>query len=270
MYTEDLGALDLDAYLARIGHRGDVSPCTETLAALQRAHVSSIPFENLDVLLGRPILLDLPSLQEKLIRKRRGGYCFEQNTLFAAVLEKVGFEVTALAARVRLGAVKLLPRTHMLLKVRIGADAWLADVGFGADGMLGPLPWITSQELSVGDRGYRLLPDGSGLVLQLLRDGSWQDMYVFNEEPQHPVDFEVANHYTSTFPTSRFMQILIAQRATPEVRSTLRNREFTQLDGEKTHSRLVESDEELLDILRKTFGLEFPAGIRFKCPGLVE
>src|SRR5881398_483010 len=126
MYTENISALDLDAYLARIGYQGGLSPTAAVLKALHSAHVFSIPFENLDILLGRPILLDLESLQAKLVHGKRGGYCFEQNLLFAAVLEQLGFAVTRLAARVRRGAARLLPRTHMTLRVEVEGAAWLA------------------------------------------------------------------------------------------------------------------------------------------------
>ena len=103
--------LDRAAYLARVGYKGQLEPTLETLKALQFAHVSAIPFENLDIVLGKTISLDLPHLEAKLVKARRGGYCFEQNALFAAVLESLGFEVVRLAARVRFGATAIRPRT---------------------------------------------------------------------------------------------------------------------------------------------------------------
>src|SRR5438552_5613549 len=126
----------LDAYLARIGYTGPREPTPAVLEAVHLAHATHIPFENLDIQLGRPILLDLASLQAKLVHGRRGGYCFEQNTLFAAALEQLGFRVTRLAARVRIGATRLSPRTHMTLKVDVDEGSWLADVGFGGAGLL--------------------------------------------------------------------------------------------------------------------------------------
>ena len=125
----DQDSFDLDAYLHRVGDAGPVGPDLETLRRLQAAHLGAIPFENLDVRLGRPVGLDLASLQAKLVRRRRGGYCFEQNTLFAAVLRAIGFDLRTLEARVRPpGATSPLPRTHMLLRVDVGGDPWLADV----------------------------------------------------------------------------------------------------------------------------------------------
>src|SRR5262245_46685487 len=129
----------LDAYLRRIGYRGPRAASPEALAALHEAHVAAVPFENLDILLGRTISLDLDALEAKIVSGRRGGYCFEQNTLFRAVLERLGFRVTSLAARVRGGDV-LRPRTHMLLRVDLDEGPWLADVGFGGDGLVHPLP----------------------------------------------------------------------------------------------------------------------------------
>src|SRR6266545_3908407 len=130
---------DLAAYCTRIGYDGALAPTRVVLEALHLAHATSIPFENLDVVLGRPIRLDLASLQAKVVAGGRGGYCFEHNTLFAAVLETVGFRVTRLAARVRLGASTIRPRTHMLLAVETGGETAIADVGFGADGLLLPV-----------------------------------------------------------------------------------------------------------------------------------
>src|SRR5215470_2919639 len=139
MNPESATAFDLDAYLARTGYAGELAPTRATLDALHLAHATRIPFENLDILLGRPIRLDLASLQAKLVRDRRGGYCFEQNRLFASVLESLGFTVTTLAARVRFGTPAVLPRTHMLVQVDVDGVRLLADVGFGAFGLLLPI-----------------------------------------------------------------------------------------------------------------------------------
>ena len=131
---------DLPADLRRIGHAGAREPTLDVLREVHLAHATHIPFENLDILLRRPIRLDLASLQAKLVAGGRGGYCFEQNQLFAIALRALGFSVQALVARVRLGVRQVLPRTHMLLLVGIGGERWIADVGFGADGLLLPVP----------------------------------------------------------------------------------------------------------------------------------
>jgi N-hydroxyarylamine O-acetyltransferase len=261
-------AVDLDGYLHRIEHRGGREPTLETLQALHLAHATHIPFENLDILLGRPIRIDLESLQAKLVAGERGGYCFEQNTLFGAVLSALGYEVTLLAARVRLGATRVLPRTHMVLKVRSGGADWLADVGFGAAGLLLPLRFEAESEVRQFAWTYRLAGDEAGhRVLRSLRDGAWTDLYAFGPEPQLPVDFEVANHYVSTHPQSRFVQTLTAQRVLQQERRTLVNREFSieRADGTERRS-LSEDADELLALLAEAFGLRFPAGTRFQVP----
>ena len=264
-------ALDLDAYLRRVDHRGGREPTLATLQALHLAHATHIPFENLDILLGRPIRIDLGSLQAKLVAGGRGGYCFEQNTLFAAVLGALGFEVTLLAARVRFGATRVLPRTHMVLKVRSEDGDWLADVGFGAAGLLFPLRF---GERNAGRQfawTYRLDEDAGQWVLRSLRDGAWADLYAFTLEPQLAVDFEVANHYVSTHPQSRFVQTLTAQRVLPEERRTLVNQELSieRATGIE-HRGLSRGDAELLALLAEAFDLHFPAGTRFRIPGRQE
>lgn len=258
-------ALDLDAYFARIGYTG---PCEPTLAALEQlqfAHGTSIPFENLDIQLGRPISIDLASIQAKLVRARRGGYCFEQNTLLAAALEKLGFHVTLLSARVRLGAARVLPRTHMLLAVDAEGQRWLVDVGFGTGGPLKPLALSPGRVFEQSLWSFRLREDNGAWVLESLRDGAWHDLYVFTLEPHYPIDFEMANHYISTHPASRFVQTLAVQKQSPEVCSLLRNRELTIVRrGEKSVTE-ISDDEVLLRVLAETFGLLFPPGTRFKC-----
>lgn len=262
-----MAPFDLDAYLARIECDRPASPTAEALARLHLAHATHIPFENLDIQLGRPILLDLAHLQDKLVRDRRGGYCFEQNTLFAAALEALGFQVMRLAARVRLGAVNLLPRTHMLLKIDIDAGSWIADVGFGGDGLLQPVALRGGQVARQFAWSYRLVREGDSWVLQAQHGESWQDQYAFNLEPHYHIDYEVANHYTSTHPSSIFTRTLTAQRPTPEARYILRNRDFSERRGDEVTTRTITDGEELLQVLAETFGLKFPAGTQFRCLG---
>ena len=258
--------LDLDAYLARIGQSARAQPTLATLRALHFAHAAHIPFENLDILLGRPIRIDLESLQAKIVAGRRGGYCFEQNTLFASALREIGFEVTLLAARVRFGATRVLPRTHMVLKVESEGADWLADVGFGAAGLLFPVRFGETHEARQFAWTYRLVRSAGQWVLQSLREGAWTDLYAFTLEPQLPVDFEVANHYVSTHPQSRFVRALTVQRVTPEERYTLVDRELAIERAGGTERRTIATDEELLALLAGTFGLDFPRGTRFKLP----
>jgi N-hydroxyarylamine O-acetyltransferase len=266
-------ALDLDAYFARVGRTGPLDPTLETLRALHVAHATSIPFENLDIHLGLQIRLDLESLQAKMVRGRRGGYCFEHNLLFSAVLEAIGLHVTRLAARVLLGRpadAPPLPRTHMVLVVEIDHALWLADVGFGGDGLLLPVPLDSAGGFEAFGRRYRVVgPDDGGIrVLEVRRPAGWFAMYEFTMEPQLPIDYEVANWWTSTHPSSGFVQTLTAQRVSPEGSLTLRARRLAQTDqrGEVIGEQEIGDDDELVVILRERFGLDFPTGTRFRPP----
>ncbi len=256
---------DLDAYLARIGYSGPRQPTRETLAALHLAHAQSIPFENLDVLLGRGIQLDLESLQQKLVRDRRGGYCFEQNLLFSAALEALGFRLSRLAARVRMGATRVLPRTHMCVAVDVEGARYLADVGFGAEGLYLPIPLADEQPQRQFTSTYRVRrEDADHWVLESQRPAGWLELYAFTLEPQHLSDYIVANWYVSTSPKSPFTRTLTAQRLTPEARYILRWREFvTQRDGQE-HLQTLADDAALLPLLAKQFGLAFPPDTRFR------
>jgi N-hydroxyarylamine O-acetyltransferase len=257
------GAVDLEAYLRRVGYSGPLEPVASVLESLHLAHATHIPFENLDILLKRPIRLDPASLQEKLVAGGRGGYCFEQNLLFASVLERLGYSVTRLAARVHYRNQPKVPRTHIALLVKIEGAAWLADVGFGLEGLLLPVPFVTGREARQYAWTYRAVESNGEWTLQSLREGSWHDLYSFTLEPCLPVDFEPANHYTATHPDSRFVRTLTVQLPTPVARSKLRNRELIQDLGTTVTRRVLADDDELLAVLAEVFGLRFPAGTRF-------
>jgi N-hydroxyarylamine O-acetyltransferase len=256
--------LDLPAYLRRIEYAGERDASRAVLEALHQAHVTHIPFENLDILLGRAIALDLDSLQAKLVAGRRGGYCFEQNLLFAAVLRAFGFTVTQLAARVRLGSDALRPRTHMTLQVEVDGGRWLADVGFGAAGPLLPVPLGGGEASRQNAWSFRIVDEAGQSLLQSSRGASWEDLYVFSHEPQHRVDYELASHYTSTHPSSKFTQVATAQRIAPDMRFTLRDRDYSEERGAEMMRRTLADDDEVLDVLAETFGLKFPPGTRFQ------
>ncbi|MCC6131377.1 MAG: arylamine N-acetyltransferase [Acidobacteria bacterium] len=250
-------SIDIDAYLARIGFSGSRDACLEVLEGLHECHAGTVPFENLDVRLGRPILLDLASLESKLVGARRGGYCFEQNTLFAAVLSALGFEVATLEARVRPpGAASVLPRTHMVLGVRVGEKAFLADVGFGGDGPLWPVPMDGTVSSQPG-ADLRVVEEGTWRVLQSGKGGTWTDLYAFSGEPVFPVDYEVANHFTSTHPRSKFVRSLTVQLSTREARYILRGRSYTVKREGAGECREL-SMEEIPNLLRERFGLDLP------------
>lgn len=255
--------LDLSAYLQRIDYTGSLVANEASLNALHLAHATHIPFENLDILLGMPISIEIERIQYKLVQQRRGGYCFEQNTLFAAALRKLGFPVTALAARVRRRQTAVLPRTHMCLKVRAGGQDWIADVGFGGEGLLAPVP-MTGQPVRQFLWTYRVTEESPGAwLLQSAHNDMWHDLYEFSLEPQQAVDFELANYYVSTHPDSPFVRTLTVQLASPEQRQILRNRELTVDTGARTETSLICGAEDLRDVLRNNFHLEFPPGTDF-------
>ncbi len=254
---------DLPAYLHRIAYAGPVEPTLPVLRAVHLAHAMHIPFENIDVLLKRPIRLDLASLQAKLVAGGRGGYCFEQNQLFAGALRALGFDVQGLIARVRFRVQQVLPRTHMLLLVTLAGERWLADVGFGSEGLLLPVPLESGQTSHQFAWWVRALERDQHWVMQSAREGIWEDLYAFTLEPQLEVDYELANHYTSTHPDSRFTQCLVAQRVTPQVKIRLRNRELTHDTGRLVMSRWLAGDDEIVQVLDETFGLRIAPGTSF-------
>jgi N-hydroxyarylamine O-acetyltransferase len=266
-------ASELDAYFARIGYSGPRTPTLATLTGIAGAHTRTIPFENLDVLLGRPIALDPEALVKKLIHDRRGGYCFEQNGLLLLVLETLGFAVTPLSARVRLQRPRdFIPtRTHLFLRVEIAGESWLADVGIGGLSLTAPIRLNTGLEQPTPHEPRRIVREGARLFHQVRLGPEWQDVCEFTLEEMPLVDRELANWWTSTHPTSRFRQLLVAARAESSgVRVVLQNRDFTirQADG-RADTRQLTSPAELLGVLAQHFNLHFPAGTRFACPDLV-
>ena len=256
--------LDLTAYFHRIEYGGGTAPTAETLQALHLAHATHIPFENLDVLLGRAIRLDSDSIFAKLVTNKRGGYCFEQNRLFALVLKTLGFPVTCISARVQLGSTEPRPRTHMLLSVEVNGAPWLTDVGFGSEGLLHPLPLAVSEN---GEKQfawqYRITGAGPIFTLQSMHAEGWFDLYRLTLEPQFPIDYELANHYTSTHPESRFVLNRIVARPGPEQRVTLWNDTLMEQTPTSTSETKIASDAELMQILETRFALNFPPGTKF-------
>ena len=256
-------AFDLDAYFARIGYVGSRTPTLQTLQALHALHPAAIPFENLDPLLRRPVRLDLESLQAKMVGARRGGYCFEQNTLFAAVLESLGFSVTKLAGRVRWMAASPDdpdgPRTHMLLGVNLKDGFYLADVGFGAHLFAAPIRLERGIEQPTPASVLRLIGASEVFTLQTLLPKGWKDIYRFTLEPQLAADISVANWFTSTNPSSRFYSNLLAERLTSECQFTLTN--TTLISRHKAglvDERLLIDAQDFAETLETAFGITLP------------
>lgn len=206
------GQLDLAAYLRRIGYAAELAPTERTLAGLHRAHVSAIPFENADIMLGRGVRVDLPSIADKLVQRRRGGYCFEHGQLLAAALVRLGYPVDRLLARV---GGPHDARTHLVLRVRVAGQDWLADTGFGT-GLTEPVPFGDGAPRTQYGWTYRLRADGGHhWQLQERQDDDWVTLYQFDDQPQYPADVLMANHFTATYPDSSFVRQLVVIRKDP-------------------------------------------------------
>lgn len=258
---------DLDAYFTCIGYAGPRRPTLSVLNAITHAHACSIPFENLDVLLGRPIRLDIDSIFNKLVHARRGGYCFEQNGLLLHVLSAVGFRVAPISARVRLQRPRdfVPPRTHAFLRVEIEGESWLTDVGMGGVSLTGAIRFDSNDAQVTPHETRRISREGSRYFHQVLFDGNWTDACEFTLEEMPPIDREVANWYTSTHPESHFKNQLIVALAAPDgVRITMHNDEFSVRgrDG-RAEKRCIGSNRERLLLLAERFGLNFPEDVIF-------
>ncbi len=256
----------LTEYLARIGHTGPLAPNLDTLAHLHAAHVNTIPFEGMDPLFGRPVALDLAAVQDKLVASRRGGYCFEQNTLFKAALEAIGFQVTGLGARVRWMSppdAPLGPREHMLLKVDLPEGPHLVDVGFGACVLDTPLRFDVGVEQATGMGTFRLTEADGHYWLAARQADGYRMMYAFDLTPQIEADYALGNYYTATSPAAPFVHVLIMERLAADKRFKLINRRFVieARDGEVVLEREIATADELGHVLGETFGVVPPVPV---------
>lgn len=253
--------LDLDAYFRRIEYTGPRTPDLETLRGLVLHHTTHIPFENLNPLMGWPVRLDPDSVQEKLVRQGRGGYCYEQNSLFARVLQALGFRVGFLAARVVWNQPEEVrpARSHMVLRVDLDEQLYLTDVGFGAMTPTAPLRFETGIEQATPHEPYRLQPWENVYLLQAQGGGEWRQLYRIDLVQQFPADYEVYNWYTSTNPNSPFTRSLISARADTGRRHTLVNRELTTYTvGGGREQQTLASAEELRQALQDVFCITLP------------
>jgi N-hydroxyarylamine O-acetyltransferase len=264
--------VDLPVYLNRIGWRaGAPDPVLSTLFALMRAHMTAIPFENLDVLLGRPIRLGLDAVFAKLVTARRGGYCFEHTTLFQAALERCGYSVRAHAARV----ILLTPRhdaarTHMFLTVDVDGEQWIVDPGFGGHGPLVPLPLRDGHDVREGDDVHRFVRQDDEWVLQTEIDGRMTSLWTATLEPLPPIDFVMANHYVSTFADSPFVNRLMLRALTPAGRVSVMNRDVTiRSRGHATRAQLADRAA-LRRLLVEHFGFDLPEVEHLRIPTVPE
>jgi N-hydroxyarylamine O-acetyltransferase len=265
-------AFDLDRYLTRIGYAGPTAATRATLAGLVAAHTAAIPFENLDVPARRPIQLGIGPLQDKLVAARRGGYCFEQNALFLAALRAVGFTAAGLIAHVRLGIPPEveMSRSHMILRVELPEGPHLADVGFGGLTPTGPLALGSNAAQATPHESYRLVAAGGETMLQARLGEDWRDVYGFDGQVQRPVDYEVANWFTSTHPSAPFLGNVIASRPVAGERRTLFNWRFVRRRiGQAPEPRILGSMAEYHQVLDTEFGLEPDSAARAAIEGVL-
>jgi N-hydroxyarylamine O-acetyltransferase len=264
-------SLDLDAYFERIHWGGATTSTFPTLAGLLRAHLLSIPFENFDVLLGRGIRLDLDGVQAKLVRARRGGYCFEHATLFAAVLEKLGFQTVRHTARVIVFApIAAAPRTHMFLTVRLPEGTFVVDPGFGPFASRIPIPLIDGAAARGDYETHWMIRDGNRWTLRAELGGKSIDAWVTTLEPDQPVDFEMGNYYTASHPNSLFVNRLIIASLNEQGRVTAMNRD-ANLWRENTPCPTQLADRPALRaLLIAHFGFDLPEVERLKVPTIPE
>ncbi len=245
----------LEAYLAKIGVTGPHDPGVATLRRLHLAHRETFLFENLSIQRGAGISLALPDLERKFLDEGCGGYCFEHNTLFAAALRSLGFRVVALLARVRSGPPDGWMRTHMILRVVVDGQPWLADVGFGGFGLLEPLPLADGATAEQGSAWYALRRDPALWVLSMRTRSTNADLYEFTEDPQTAADMEVANHYTATHAASRFRRTLTIQRSSVAERLILRSDSIVRLRGGEVTEQPIDPSQ-LRPLARQLFGIE--------------
>ena len=253
--------LDLEAYLQRIGFTGEPRVDVATMRALATAHIAAIPFENLDPLAGVPVSLDLAAIEHKLVKSGRGGYCFEQNGLFAEALRAIGFDVSGMIARVLWNQPEdaETAQTHMLLRVELEGESWLADVGFGSMALGGALRLVVDEAQPTSLEPFRLVSDGSQWRTQALVRDEWRTLYRFRLQPAESIDYVVGNHFTSTHPGSHFLHGLIVARTLEDRRLALRNREFAvHTLGKESVRRTLQDTAEIKRVIEEQFGIRLP------------
>jgi N-hydroxyarylamine O-acetyltransferase len=259
--SPDKAEFELGKYFLRIGYKGMPQATLETLKQIHRLHAQSIPFENLNPFLRIPVDLNIDALYAKLVLNRRGGYCFEHNLLLMEVLKSLGFTVRGLAARVLWNASEgtLTPRGHMLLLITIGAEQFVADVGFGGLTLTGPLQLKSDVEQQTPHEKFKLTQSGDDYIMLAKVQGMWKRVYSFTLQENFLQDYEVTSWYLSNHPTSHFITGLIAAIPFENGRHVLRNADFGTHFLNGNHDRkTIDSVPELKSILQNVFGIALP------------
>jgi N-hydroxyarylamine O-acetyltransferase len=246
---------DSKAYLARIGYAGPTDPTAETLSALHLAHLYTVPFENLDISLGRNITCDLERFFHKIVDLRRGGFCYELNGAFAALLRELGFRVTLLSARVAREDGSASPEfDHMALRVDLD-EPWLADVGFG-DSFLEPLRLIPEIDQEQYGQRFRIAAvRGVMIVQRQVGDNPWKSQFRFTQTARQLCDFEARCQFQQTSPDSHFTRQRICTLPTREGRITLADLKLIRTTPDGREERMLQNEDEWRAVLAEHFGV---------------
>jgi N-hydroxyarylamine O-acetyltransferase len=266
---------NLALYLRRLGFDAPPAPTLETLRQLQLRHTGAFPFENLSTLSGQPVLIDLPSIEQKVLHDGRGGYCYELNNLFLALLQALGFDARGISGRVVMGQPEgaWTARTHRLSLVTLGGVRYITDVGFGGMVPTAPLMLDTPSEQFTPHEPYRIDQHEDGYTLRANVGGEWRAMYIFDLQRQEDIDYAVGNWYVSTHPESSFARQLMVARTGEGWRRTLNNGSFAiHRIGSETERRQVTEVDELMGLLRSEFDIRVPreAALRRVIEGLIQ
>jgi len=250
-------SMNIDAYLKRISYSGSLEPAADTLRDLQLAHLLTVPFENLSIHSGEPIVLEENALFGKIVERRRGGFCYEANGLFAGLLRALGFEVAMLGAGVANSQGEFGPNfDHMTLMVTL-SDRWLVDVGFG-DSFLEPLLLDSRAEQVQGTRRFKIVDDHDHLILLRRNlDADWEPQYRFTLQTYSFADYEEMCQFHQTSPDSHFTKGRICSRATADGRVSLSEMRLITTSGPKQRrdERTLKDRDEYDRVLRDQFGI---------------
>lgn len=254
-------AIDLDAYFSRIGYIGERAPTLETLQAIHRLHPKAIPYENLNNLMNWPVPLDTPSLERKLVRDGRGGYCYEQNLLLADILKALGFQVRMVSGRAVWNQPENAPtaRTHAVLHILLDGLDYIVDVGFGAALLTAPLRLEFDKEQSTPHEPWQIARIGGDFILRFKASDTWIALYRFDLQEQLLADFELMNWYTASHPKSLFVNNLLVARPDDDCRYVLLNNTLKTRHADGSTERCtLESAAELRETLETVFRLKLP------------
>ncbi|PMQ08142.1 N-hydroxyarylamine O-acetyltransferase [Pseudomonas sp. AD21] len=248
-------------YLQRLGFDAPPAPTLETLRQLQLRHTGVFAFENLSTITGAPVLIDLASVEQKVLNGGRGGYCYELNNLFLTLLLELGFEARGISGRVVLAQPEgtWTARTHRLSLVIIDGERYITDVGFGGMVPTAPLLLDIEDAQPTPHESYRIEKQADGYMLRADVAGEWRSMYLFDLQRQEDIDYTLGNWYVSTHPESPFAKRLMVARTGDGWRRTLNNGSFAiHHMGAESERREVADVDELIEVLEQEFDLRLP------------